>query len=270
MTGDFLRGVLSDALSTILVAGAGALLLVLGGLALRFAWVRRARNRAVRALNIPRVEATSRYGYSLDNWSPVGSVNDPPPGRGGTLMWALENGGGPMTTTGSRMRTITLTTQKPVAFELQRVWVTYTRQDLPEGTAFYDVSDGLGAGEREPARFVAALGHEGRATNRFAAKHVSDFDLPQKEAPVPYRLSDATHLDIDLLLSFLTEGVYTYSVEVEVAVNGVSRTLKVEKAPIGDQELPLKMVFAREPAMVHEEFTEYPHTRWLPGPRPEM
>ncbi|WP_218832405.1 hypothetical protein, partial [Micrococcus luteus] len=73
-----------------------------------------------------------------------------------------------------------------------------------------------------------------------------------------------------LLLSFLTEGVYTYSVEVEVAVNGVSRTLKVEKAPIGDQELPLKMVFAREPAMVHEEFTEYPHTRWLPGPRPEM
>ncbi|MCK6213438.1 hypothetical protein KZX15_03415 [Micrococcus luteus] len=185
-------------------------------------------------------------------------------------MWALENGGGPLTTTGSRMRTITLTTQKPVAFELQRVWVTYTRQDLPEGTAFYDVSDGLGAGEREPARFVAALGHEGRATNRFAAKHVSDFDLPQKEAPVPYRLSDATHLDIDLLLSFLTEGVYTYSVEVEVAVNGVSRTLKVEKALIGDQELPLKMVFAREPAMVHEEFTEYPHTRWLPGPRPEM
>ena len=41
-------------------------------------------------------------------------------------MWALENGGGPLTTTGSRMRTITLTTQKPVAFELQRVWVTYT------------------------------------------------------------------------------------------------------------------------------------------------
>lgn len=51
-------------------------------------------------------------------------------------MWALENGGGPLTTTGSRMRTITLTTQKPVAFELQRVWVTYTRQDL-------GVSDGL-------------------------------------------------------------------------------------------------------------------------------
>ena len=140
-------------------------------------------------------------------------------------MWALENGG-PLTTTGSRMRTITLTTQKPVAFELQRVWVTYTRQDLPEGTAFYDVSDGLGAGEREPARFVAALGHEGRATNRFAAKHVSDFDLPQKEAPVPYRLSDATHLDIDLLLSFLTEGVYTYSVEVEVAVKTLTSILE--------------------------------------------
>ncbi|KFC50406.1 hypothetical protein GY12_02850 [Micrococcus luteus] len=87
---------------------------------------------------------------------------------------------------------------------------------------------------------------------------------------VGHVVSDATHLDIDLLLSFLTEGVYTYSVEVEVAVNGVSRTLKVEKALIGDQELPLKMVFAREPAMVHEEFTEYPHTRWLPGPRPEM
>lgn len=267
---DFLRDALSGAVSTILVAGAGALLVVLGGLGLRFAWIRRVRNRAVRALNVPRVEAMSRYGISLDNWSPVGSVDDPPPGRGGTLMWALENGGGPLTTTGSRMRTITLTTQKPVAFELQRVWVTYTRQDLPDGTAFYDVSDGLGAGERVPARFVAALGHEGRATNRFAAKHVSDFDLPQKEAPVPYRLSDATHLDIDLLLSFLTEGVYTYSVEVEVAVNGVSRTLKVEKALIGDQELPLKMVFAREPAMVHEEFTEYPHTRWLPGPRPEM
>lgn len=63
--GDVLRDVLSGALSNILVAGAGALLLVFGGLALRFAWVRRARNRAVRTLNVPRVEATSHYGLSL-------------------------------------------------------------------------------------------------------------------------------------------------------------------------------------------------------------
>lgn len=49
---DFLRDALSGAVSTILVAGAGALLVVLGGLGLRFAWIRRVRNRAVRALNV--------------------------------------------------------------------------------------------------------------------------------------------------------------------------------------------------------------------------
>ena len=83
-------------------------------------------------------------------------------------MWALENGGGPLTTTGSRMRTITLTTQKPVAFELQRVWVTYTRQDLPEGTAFYDASpilkesdEGVRAGRLALARLTERVLVEG-------------------------------------------------------------------------------------------------------------
>lgn len=264
LLGEIVNGAAID-----LVLKLGAFLIVfLSGWALRFAWVRRLRTKAVRAANLPRVEASSRYGFSLDNWSPVGSVDDPPPPRDSTLQWALANGGGPLTTSGSRLRTITITATKPVSFEVLRVWVTYTRKDLPQGTAFLNVSDGLGAGIREPARFRAALGFQGQTRNRFAAKNVSDFDNPKDEAPSPYRLSDATELQIDLMLRFLSEGIYTYSIEVEVAVNGIRRNLNIEKALVGDREFPFTAVFARDPVMVHEEFTEYPHTRWLPGPRP--
>lgn len=264
---EFISDVLSGATSDALLKVSGLVFILLAGLALRFGWVRRIRIWCVRTVNYPRVEAISHYGASLDNWSPIGSTDAPPPPRDLSRRWALENGGGPLTVTGSLTRTIALTVKKPASFEILRVWVTYSRKELPTGTAFFNVSDGFGAGFREPARFIAILGYQGGTNHRVPAKRVVSFDAPEKESAGAYRLTEATDLQIDLHLTLLTEGIYTYSIEVDVAVNGIRRVFTVDKAMLDDQEFPLTTVFARNPEMVHEEFTEYPETKWLPGPR---
>lgn len=261
---DVVSGLIGDGLKWVMLS----LVALGGGFALHFSLPRRVRNWAIRSVNMPRVEAVSHYGFSLDNWSPVGSAEDPPPARDSTLAWSLDNGGGPLTVTGSLTRTIALTVKKPASFEILRVWATYSRKELPTGTAFFNVSDGFGAGFREPARFIASLGYQGGTNHRVPAKRVVSFDAPEKESAGAYRLTEATDLQIDLHLTLLTEGIYTYSIEVDVAVNGIRRVFTVDKAMLDDQEFPLTTVFARNPEMVHEEFTEYPETKWLPGPPP--
>lgn len=265
---DFLRDLASSTATEVVLVVGGFVAAILAGWMLKFGWVRRMRNWVARKANIPRVEASSHYGFSLDNWSPVGSVDDPPPARDATLPWALTNGGGPLTRDGSTARTIVIRSNKPVTFEILRVWVTYKRQDLPPGTAFLNVLDGLGAGLREPACFVATLGHEERMENRVAAKHVVDL-FSASEATTRYRASEATDLEIDLQLTFLSEGIYTYSVAVDLLVNGSERTLKIERAKLQNRDQPIVTVFTRDPELVHEEFVTAPfQTRWTPGERP--
>ncbi|KIK90386.1 hypothetical protein OC70_00045 [Micrococcus luteus] len=270
---DFVKDMASGVAGDLLLWLGGLIGLAALGLLLRFRPVRRIRNWGSRTFNIPRIDSELRYGISLDNWIPQTDLTEDPPSRD-TLVWALERGGGPYTSTGSSYHRITLTAASPVNFEVREVTVSYARETHQRGITYCAVRDGLGgSGTIEPAYFRVHVGVGARHENHdIRAERISAPAWADDSSTVaePYRITDATQLHIDLYLQALTEGLYTYTVKTTVAVNGIERVFVFGRAEYGNRGHPLRSAYFLNPAQMHEEFVDPPRlTHWLPGPPKE-
>lgn len=269
---EFLKDVLSGAAGDALLWALGLCSIAILGLLLRFRSVQRVRDWGSRTFNVPRIEPVLRYGISLNNWIPWTDVVVEPPARD-TLVWALEQGGGPYSSTGYSYERITLNAAKPVSFEVLEVAVDYVREPHEQGTAYFAERDGLGgAGMIEPAYFRVHVGADARLENRgIRAERISapGWAADTSKVTETYQISDARQLHIDLYLRALTEGLYTYTVQVRTLVNGIERRFTFDRAKYGERSYPLRIAYVSDPEMIHENFIGYgPETRWLPGPQP--